>query len=105
MKKTIISLILLLSVIAVCIIVIDIDKPKGEELNYTGNVTEVEFLGGRFSGQSQTLVRFIGGDTLVFNHHKKGIPLHKEVVFYYIKDIDDKQLILNRFEIGGEKDD
>lgn len=72
--------------------------PEKVELNCTGNVIDIEFLGGGFNGLPNTLVRFDNGDTILFRHHKTEIPLNKEIKFYYI-DNGFGYLFLDRFEV------
>ena len=102
----ILSLLAILIVIATLIIAFGpqiewgFNLPENTELNYTGNVTEIEvFDRGLFNAKSsQTLVRFDDGNTLLFQHLEMEIPLNKEVTFYY-HDNGYEDLFLDRFEV------
>lgn len=72
--------------------------PENTELNYTGNISNIEFLGGGLVGLPQTLIRFDSGDTLLFRYHEADIPLNKEVMFYY-HDNGFGYLFLDEFEV------
>lgn len=93
----ILSLLVILVVVATGIIWYA-QLPEPSEFTYTGNVTEINFLGGGFNGIPQTLVRFDNGDTLLFRFYETRIPLNKEIKFYYY-DNGFGKVCLNRFEV------
>ena len=70
--------------------------PETSEFTYTGNVTDIEFLGGAV--HPQTLVRFDSGYVLLFRSYEINIPLNEEVIFHYY-DNGFGKVCLNRFEV------
>ena len=70
--------------------------PEPSEFTYTGNVTDIEFLGG--AAHPQTLVRFDDGYVLLFRSYEINIPINEEVIFHY-SDNKFGHLFLDRFEV------
>ena len=93
--STILGVIVFLVVIATLIISY-VQLPETAEFTYTGNVTDIEFLGG--VRHPQTLVRFDSGYVLLFRSYEINIPLDKEVIFHY-HDNEFGHLFLDRFEV------
>ena len=66
------------------------------EFNYTGNVTDIEFLGS--AAHPQTLVRFDDRYVLLFRRYEINIPLNEEVIFYYHDNVFG-HLFLDKFKV------
>ena len=70
--------------------------PETAEFTYTGNVSDIEFLGG--AAHPQTLVRFDNGYVLLFQYYEINVPSNEEVIFYYHDNVFG-HLFLDKFEV------